>query len=144
MKPIRSLAAFAAAGLIGVAGLIGAVGVATAVAPAAAAAPVHASASSVVEPSHAKAAPAVTNCAYHSGHFVTYYGGCGSWTNWACTTGNAHSMNPPQYVSNACADYVLLYQNSNFTGNTLCIAHDSRTGHLNNSWRSFRVIVGAC
>jgi hypothetical protein len=138
MKPIRSVAAFAVAGLIGVFGVFG-------VAAAAAAAPVHASASSAAEPLHAKAAsPAITNCAYHSGHFATYYGGCGSWTNWSCATGNAHSMSPPQYVSNACADNVLMYQNSNFTGNTLCIAHDSRTGLLGNRWRSFRVIVGGC
>jgi hypothetical protein len=128
--------------------LIGVLGVAAAAAPATAAAPVQASASSAsgaVEPSHAKApSPAISDCAYHSDHFVTYYGGCGSWTNWSCTTGNAHSMSPPQYVSNACADNVLMYQYSNFTGHTLCIAHDSRTGILNNPWRSFRVIVGGC
>jgi hypothetical protein len=139
MKLIRSVATFAIAGLIGV------LGVAAVAAPAGAAAPVHASASSAVGPLHAKtASPAITNCAYHSDHFVTYYGGCGSWINWSCSTGNAHSMNPPQYVSNACADNVLMYQYSNFTGHTLCIAHDSRTGFLNNPWRSFRVIVGGC
>lgn len=138
MKPIRSVAAFAIAGLIGVFGVFG-------VAAVAAAAPVHASASSAAEPFHAKvASPAVTNCPYHSGHFATYYGGCGSWTNWSCSTGNAHSMTPPQYVSNACADNVLMYRNSNFSGVTLCVAHDSRTGFLSTSWRSFRVIVGGC
>jgi hypothetical protein len=134
MKPIRSVAAFA------IATLIVSFGITAAAAPAATAAPVHVSASA-----HAKAqSPDVANCPYHSDHFATYYGGCGSWTNWSCATGNAHSMTPPQYVSNACADNVLMYQNSNFTGNTLCIAHDSRTGLLGNSWRSFRLIVGGC
>lgn len=140
MKPIRSVAAFA------IAALVGALGVAAAAAPAAVAAPVHVSASSAAGPSHAKApSPAINpDCPYQGYHFTTYYGGCGSWINWSCTTGNAHSMNPPQYASNACADNVLMYQYSNFTGRTLCVGHESRTGYLSNPWRSFRVIVGGC
>jgi hypothetical protein len=142
MKPIRLVVVLAIAGLVGALG----VGVGAAAATAAAAAPAHASASNAVELSHAKApSPAIdTVCPYHSNRFATYYGGCGSWINWSCTTGNAHSMSPPQYVSNACAGYVLMYQYSNFTGHTLCVAHDSRTGFLSNPWRSFRVIVGSC
>ena len=136
MKPIRLIAAFAVAGVIGVLGVA---------APAAAAVNVHARASSAVAPSHAGApGPAINRCGYEGFHFTTFYGGCGTWINWACTTGNAHSMNPPQYASNACADNVLMYQYSNFTGHTLCVGHESHTGFLSNPWRSFRVIVGGC
>jgi hypothetical protein len=140
MQPIRTLAAFAVAGLIGV------FGVAATAAPAAATANLHASASSAVALTHAKApSPAIDNvCPYHSDRFVTWYGSCSSYINWSCTVGNEHSISPPTHVSNACPRNVILYTNSNETGSTLCIALDSRTGTLFTAWHSFRVILGGC
>jgi hypothetical protein len=137
MRPIRSVAVFA------IAGLVGALGVAAVSAvPAAASASIHASASSAVRPSHANGPAVDTTCPFHSNRFVTYYGGCGSWINWSCSQGNTHSINPPAYVSNDCAHDVLMYSNSNETGSTLCIAPFSKTHHLNNPWRSFVVRGG--
>lgn len=147
MKPIRLLAAFA------VAGLIGALGVAAAAAPAAAAAHVHARASSAVAPSHVKApSPAINArmaqrrapCPFHHVVFTTWYGSCSSFIDYQCTVGNQHSISPPSHVSNSCPRNVLLFSNSNETGNTLCIRIDTRTGLLNRAWRSFRVILGGC
>lgn len=136
MKPLRLVAAFAAAGFIG------ALSVAAAAAPAVAAASVQASSSNAVQLSQAKEpSPAISDCAYHRDHFTTYYGGCGRWINWSCTLSNHHSMNPPQYASNGCGNSVQLYQYSNYTGRTLCIGPGSRTGFLSRAWRSFRVIV---
>jgi hypothetical protein len=142
MKPIRSVAAFV------IAGLIVAFGVAAVTAlPAAAKAPVRASASSTVERSYAHApSPAIDEpCAYHTDKFVTYTDGCAHWINWTCRAENEHPLNPaPDAVSNACAFDVELYSNSNYTGHTLCIGRDSRTGPLLNFWRSFRIISGSC
>lgn len=137
MKPLRLVAAIAAAGLIS------ALSVAAAAVPAAAA-PVHASSSNAVQLSQAKApSPAINNsCRFHRDQFTTYYGGCGRWINWSCHLGNAHILNPtPQYASNDCGNGVMLFQNPNLTGRTLCLRPGSRTGILRNPWRSFRVEI---
>jgi len=135
MKPIRSLAAFA------VAGLIGGLGVAATAAPVAAAAHVHASASSAVAQSRAKApSPAINLCAFHSSHFTTYYNGCLTFRDWSCSVGTESSISPPDAVANACVRAVFLFSNSNETGTVLCVRPDSRIGPpLVSSWRSFRV-----
>lgn len=137
MKPIRSLAVFA------IAGLVGGLGVAAVTAlPAAAKTPVHVSTSTTVRSTHQVNASAVSNCRFHSNRFVTYYGNCTSWINWSCAQGNQHSIRPPTFVSNDCAHDALLFTNSNETGRTLCIRPFSKTGRLSPIWHSFRIRVG--
>lgn len=140
MKPIRSVAAFAVAGLAGALSVA-----AVAAVPAAAKAPVHASASSAVRPAHANV-PTVANitCSYHSDKFATYTNGCATWINWTCSQGNEHSISGPDFVANACALNVDLYTNSNETGTVLCIRLDSRTSLTAGRWHSFRMITGGC
>jgi hypothetical protein len=135
MKRIRLFAVVAAVGLSSV------FGVAAAIAPAAGAAaraPVHVSApKTVVVPLRADIA--ITDCAYHSGYFTTWYGSCTSYINWYCTHGNGSSINPPSYVSNDCATRVWLYQYTSHTGYTLCISPYSRTGYLQRTYKAFWV-----
>jgi hypothetical protein len=141
MKPIRSVAAFA------IAGLVVAFGVTAAAAPAAAAAGLHASASSAAGPSHVRTPSPASGppCDYHSNRFVTYTYFCGDWINWKCEQGKTANLSPtPDAVSNACALDVELYSGFNQTGTTLCIARDSRTGQFNKSWQSFRMVTGNC
>lgn len=146
MKPIRSVATIAIAGLVAtfaIAGLTGALDVAAdAAVPTAATAPVHAKAASAVQPTRANEAAVATTCPFHSNRFTTYNGNCTSWTNWSCATGNEHSISPPNFVSNDCAHDVVLFSNSNETGSQLCILPFTKTHQLNSSWRSFRVRTG--
>jgi hypothetical protein len=137
MKPIRSVAVFAIAGIVSALGIAAAAAV-----PAVAQASIHASAGSAVRSAQANAQAADVTCPFRSNRFTTYYGGCGSWIKWSCAQGNTHSMNPPDYVSNDCAHDVLMYSNSNETGSTLCIAPFTRTKQLNGFWRSFIVRSG--
>jgi hypothetical protein len=146
MKPIRSVATFAIAGLVAtfaIAGLTGALGVAAVAAVhTVATAPIHASAGSAVRPSHANEPAVDITCRFHSNRFTTYYGNCTSWIDWSCSQGNEHSISRPDFVSNDCAHDVVLFSNSNETGSQLCIAPFSKTHHLGNPWRSFRVRTG--
>lgn len=140
MKSLRLVAAFAAAGLIGV------LSVAATAVPAGAAT-FHASSVNAVQQSQAEApSPAIAalRCGFLGDHFVTWYGNCAGATTHGCTVGNHGNFSPPQFVSNGCAGDVLMYRDRNNTGTTLCINGDSRTGHLASAWRSFRVPVGGC
>jgi hypothetical protein len=140
MKPLRSLAALA------IAGLLCAGGVAATAMPAAATAGAHASASSAVEPLHANAlVPANAACPYHSGYFTTYYNGCVHWTNWACVSLHHFNISPPNYVSNDCPQAVQLWSGQNETGHAICIGGLSRSGYLHTAWHSFRITgSGTC
>lgn len=144
MRPTRSIAARAKAGVAAVlvvAGLAGAPGVAAVAAvPAATTAAMHASAASAVRPSHA---PAVDiTCPFHGNRFTTYYGSCLVWADYSCNLGDQHIIGPPDFVSNACGYDVILYSNENETGSQLCVAPFTKTHHLGSPWRSFRVVAG--
>lgn len=141
MRPARPIATFVMAVLIGALGIASAVAV-----PAAASASVPGSAQAAsMTPAQASTPNVDANCPFHPDKFATFTDGCVHWTNWTCRQGNENSLSPvPDFVSNACAGNIRLYSNSNESGTSICIRGDTRTGHLNNPWRSFRMIVGGC
>ena len=141
MKPFRSLAALAIAGLLCMGG------VAATAAPAGAAAGARVSASSAVEPLHANAVPQVSNtCAFRGTHFTTYYNGCVNWTNYACVALHHFNISPPSFVSNNCFQAVDLFSGSGETGTIICIPAHHMSGALAaGRWHSFRITGGgAC
>jgi hypothetical protein len=137
MKPLRSLAALA------IAGLVCAGGIAAVAAPASATAGVSASASSVAEPLHANALSSATDCPWQKPYyFTTYYDGCVHWTKYACVALHHFNISPPNYVSNSCPQAVDLFSRSGETGSIICIPGNGRSGYLHNPWRSFRITGG--
>ena len=149
MKPLRSIAAFAMAGLVAafaMAGLTGTLDVAAVAAvPAVATAPIHASAGTMVLPSHANGPAVDIDCPHGTG-FDAYYsdpGSCPHPTEWSCKAVRS-SFSPPYYVWNNCkADIVILYSNSDESGSQMCI--DPATGTDQGTWRSFQIAaVASC
>jgi hypothetical protein len=141
MKPLRSLAALAIAGLLCMGG------VAASAAPAGAAASARVSASSAVEPLHANELPQVSNsCPFRGTHFTTYYDGCVHWTNYACVALHHFNISPPSFVSNSCLQAVDLFSGSGETGTIICIPGQRKSGPLApGRWHSFRITGGgAC
>jgi hypothetical protein len=148
---LSSIAALALAGsrslaALAIAGLVCASGIAATAAPASATPLIRASASSTVEPVHANAqSPATDSCPYKSDDFRTYYDGCVHWTNWACVALHHFNINPPDYVSNGCAQAIDLWSGNNETGHAICIAGLHVSGFLYNLWLSFSITGGgAC
>jgi hypothetical protein len=141
MKPLRSLAALAIAGLLCM-GVVAATAV-----PAGATAGARVSASSAVEPLHANALPQVNNtCQFRGMHFTTYYDGCVRWTNYACVALHHFNISPPSFVSNSCLQAVDLFSGSGETGSIICIPGQHKSGPLApGRWHSFRITGGgAC
>jgi hypothetical protein len=138
MKPLRSLAALAIAGLLCMGG------VAATAAPAGAAAGAHVSASSTVEPLHANALQqANKTCPFRGTHFTTYYDGCVHWTNYACVALHEFNITPPNYVSNNCLQAVDLFSGSGETGSIICIPGQHKSNLLAaGRWHSFRITGG--
>jgi hypothetical protein len=138
MKPLRSLAALAIAGLLCMGG------VAATAAPAGAAPGARVSASSAVEPLHANALPQVDNsCPFQGMHFTTYYDGCVHWTNYACVALHHFNISPPSFVSNSCLQAVDLFSGSGETGTIICIPGQHKSGPLApGRWHSFRITGG--
>jgi hypothetical protein len=150
MKPLRSIAAFAMAGLVAafmMAGLTGTLDVAAVAAvPAVATAPIHASAGSMVRPSHANGPVVDINCPHGFPRFYAYYfspGSCANPIDWSCTAVK-HSIKAPYSVWNNCkADIVILYSNPDESGSLMCI--DPATGTDQGTWRSFQIVaVDSC
>jgi hypothetical protein len=74
-----------------------------------------------------------------------WYPGGRNWT-FECFPGYQHSTGYggtntwPTEATNNCGHRTWLYQNSNFTGATLCLSPFSHTGTLHSAWRAFRTV----
>lgn len=149
MKPIRSSAVFAIAGLMAIFAMAGPIGeldlAAAAAGPAVATAPVHASAGSTIRPSRANGPAFDINCPHLGTRFYVYHrdpGSCGHETDFSCSPGNEHSISAPDSVWNNCQTDVILYSNPDESGSLLCI--DPGTGtDLLDAWQSFQVVSGS-
>jgi hypothetical protein len=137
MKPFRSLAALAIAGLLCLGG-------AATAAPAGATVGAHVSASSAVEPLRANALPQVaTTCPFRGMHFTTYYDGCVHWTKYACVALHHFNISPPSFVSNSCLQAVDLFSRSGERGTIICIPGQHKSHRLAaGRWHSFRITGG--
>jgi len=146
MKPLRSIAAFAMAGLVAafmMAGLTSTLDVAAVAAvPAVATAPIHASAGSMVRPSHANGPAVDINCPHGTSKFTIYhdYPGSCNWEIYSCDVGKKYPISPPDYAWNDCKSDVIMYSNSDESGSLLCIG-PATGGDLQGTFRSFQVIA---